>query len=385
MKTVAVDAMGGDHAPAAIVEGAVAAVRELRIPVVLVGSRERIERELSKHGAEGLGIAVRHASEVIGMDDSPIVALRRKKDNSIRVSLDLVRSGECAAFVSAGNSGAVMASAVMLLGNLGVVDRPAIALEIPSARGGYVTLLDAGANVDCTPLNLIQFAIMGDVYARSVRGLLSPRIGVISNGEESTKGTEITRAADHALRLLPLNYIGYIEGRDVNAGNVDVAVTDGFTGNVILKTMEGFAGFMQILLRRVFERNLRTRLGYLLVKKELATVRQTLDYDSVGGAPLLGVNGVTIIAHGRSSPWAIRNAIRVAAEAAGKNLNGHISGALTTTPGMTELAGAYKRGGFWQQIKGRFRGRDGRDGRAERPEDEGAEGAEADGETPKNE
>ncbi|MGH7819753.1 MAG: phosphate acyltransferase PlsX, partial [Candidatus Binatia bacterium] len=163
MKTVAVDAMGGDHAPAAIVEGAVAAVRELRIPVVLVGARDRIERELAKHGAEGLGIAIRHAAETVAMDESPVVALRRKKDSSIRVALDLVRSGECAAFVSAGNSGAVMASAVMLLGNLGGVDRPAIALEIPSARGGYVTLLDAGANVDCTPLNLVQFAVMGDV------------------------------------------------------------------------------------------------------------------------------------------------------------------------------------------------------------------------------
>ena len=364
MKTVAVDAMGGDNAPGAIVEGAIAAVRELRIPVVLVGLRERIEPELVRQGAQGLGIGIRHASEIVGMDESPVVALRRKKDSSIRVALNLVKSGECAAFVSAGNSGACMAAAVLVLGNIGGVDRPAIALEIPSVRAP-VTLIDAGANVECTPVNLVQFAVMGDVFARSVRGLVSPRIGVISNGEESSKGTEITRSADAALRQMPVNYLGYVEGRDISAGNLDVAVTDGFTGNVILKTMEGFAGFMQVLLRRLFESNLRTKLAYLLIRKQLDGLRQTLDYDAVGGAPLLGVNGVTIIAHGSSGPWAIRNAIRVASEAAGKDLNGRIQAALESMPEVAELERNLKRRGLWQQIKGRFRGRDGRADRAE--------------------
>lgn len=368
MLTVAVDAMGGDHAPAAVVEGAVDAARDLGIPVVLVGVRARIEQELDKLGARPLGIPIRDASEVVGMDESPVVALRKKKDNSIRVGLDLVRSGECGSFVSAGNSGAVMAVSVVTLGNLSGIERPAIALEVPSARSP-VTLLDAGANVECTPLNLVQFAVMGDVFARAVRGLVSPRIGVVSNGEEVTKGTAATREADSVLRHMPLNYVGYIEGRDVGQGNVDVAITDGFTGNVILKTMEGFAKFMGVLLRRLFEKNLRTRLAYLLLRKELDSLRSTLDYDSVGGAPLLGVNGVTIIAHGSASAWAIRNAIRVASNAAEKDLVGQITRTITETPEFAEVASAGKRKGIWQQIRGRLRGREGKgEEESERPE-----------------
>lgn len=365
MKAVAVDAMGGDHAPGAVVEGAVSAARELRIPVVLVGHRDVVGRELGRHDAQNLPITVRHSAEVVGMEDSPVVALRKKKDNSIRSGLEIVQSGDVGAFVSAGNSGAVMACAAVVLGTLAGVDRPAIALEVPSRRGNVI-LLDAGANVECSPLNLVQFAVMGDVFGRSVKGMLSPRIGLVSNGEEASKGTEITRAADAALRQMPINYVGYVEGRDLNAGNVDVAVTDGFTGNVILKTMEGFAGFIQALLRRMFEANLRTKIGYLLVRKELNAIRQTLDYDAVGGAPLLGVNGVTIIAHGSSSARAIRNAIRVAADSATKNLNAQISEGLRSVPGMADLSsGALKRRGIWQQIKGRFRvGRDGKGDRA---------------------
>ncbi|MGH7819083.1 MAG: phosphate acyltransferase PlsX, partial [Candidatus Binatia bacterium] len=323
MKTVALDAMGGDHAPAAIVEGAVAAARELAIPVVLVGDREVVARELAKHHPGDLPITIRHASQVVEMDDGPVVALRRKRDSSIRVGFNLVKAREADAFVSAGNSGAMMAAAVMILGNLPNLERPAISLEIPSRRG-HVTLLDAGANVDCGPMNLVQFAVMGDVFARSVRGLLSPRVGVISNGQETSKGTEITRDADRVLRLMPLNYVGYIEGRDLNAGNVDVAVTDGFTGNAILKSLEGLGSFVQFLLRQMFERNLRTKLAYLLLKKELDRIRQILDYDAVGGAPLLGVNGITVIAHGSSSPRAIKNAVRVAADAVRKDLNAQI-------------------------------------------------------------
>ncbi|MEA2626519.1 MAG: phosphate acyltransferase [Candidatus Binatota bacterium] len=361
MKSVAVDAMGGDHAPGAIVEGAVAAARELSIPVTLVGRSEIVDRELARHDTAGLPIAVRHASEVIAMDDSPIEGLRRKKDNSIRVALELVRAGESDAFVSAGNSGAAMASAVMILGNLPGVNRPAIALEIPSRRG-HVTLLDAGANAECVPLNLVQFAVMGDIVSRSLRGIQSPRVGIVSNGEESSKGTALTRVADHTLRSMGLNYVGYVEGRDLNAGKVDVAVTDGFTGNVILKSMEGLAAFILSLLRHAFEANWRTKLGYLLVRKELDHLRQTLDHDAVGGAPLLGVNGVTIVAHGASSPRAIRNAIRVASESATKRINAQILEGLKAVPEMAGLAESLKaRRGLWQQIKGRLRG--GRDGK----------------------
>jgi glycerol-3-phosphate acyltransferase PlsX len=362
MKTIAVDAMGGDHAPEAIIEGAITAARELRIPVTLVGDRDIITHELGRHRAGNLPIQVHHASQVVEMDDSPVETLRRKRDSSIRVGFALVKSGDADAFVSAGNSGAMMAAAVMLLGNLPGVDRPAIGIELPSRRG-HVTLLDAGANVECAPLNLVQFAVMGDVFARSVRGLLSPRVGIVSNGEEESKGTELTRAADRVLRQMPLNYVGYIEGRDINAGNVDVAVTDGFTGNAILKSLEGLGSFVQFLLRQMFERNLKTKLAYLLLKKDLDRIRQALDSDAVGGAPLLGVKGVTIIAHGSSSPKAIKNAIRVAADSTRKNLIAEISGGLRVVPDIQELPGAVtRRGGLWQQLKGRFR----RDGKSDR-------------------
>jgi len=363
MKTVIVDAMGGDHAPQAVIEGAVGAARELSIPVTLVGDRDVIAHELGRK-AGSLPIHIRHASQIVEMDDSPVEALRRKRDSSIRVGFQLVKSGEADAFVSAGNSGAMMAAAVLLLGNLPGVHRPAIALELPSRRG-HVTLLDAGANVECEPLNLVQFAVMGDVFGRSVRGLLSPRVGIVSNGEEESKGTELTRAADRVLRQMPLNYVGYIEGRDINAGNVDIAVTDGFTGNAILKSLEGLGSFVQFLLRQMFERNLKTKLAYLLLRKDLERIREVLDYDAVGGAPLLGVNGVTIIAHGSSSPKAIKNAIRVAAESARKNLIAQISGGLRAVPEIQELPGMAPRHGggrFWQQLKGRFR----RDGKADR-------------------
>lgn len=384
MKTVAVDAMGGDHAPQAIIDGAIAAARELRIPVTLVGDREMLTRELARHHAGALPINVHHASQVVEMDDGPVEALRRKRDSSIRVGFHLVKTGDADAFVGAGNSGAMMAAAVMLLGNLPGVDRPAISLQIPSRRG-HVTLLDGGANVECVPLNLVQFAVMGDLFARSVRGLLSPRIGIVSNGAEENKGTELTRAADRVLRQMSLNYVGYIEGRDINAGNVDVAVTDGFTGNVILKSLEGMGSFAQFLLRQMFERNLKTKLAYLLLKKDLDRIRQVLDYDEVGGAPLLGVDGVTIIAHGSSSPKAIKNAIRVAAEAARKNLIGQISGGMRDLPEMQDLPGTLKRhGGFWQQLKGRFR----RDGKADRNGDargEAEEGVDEPGDAPKPE
>ncbi|HUE38541.1 MAG TPA: phosphate acyltransferase PlsX [Candidatus Binatia bacterium] len=372
MKTIAVDAMGGDHAPEAIVEGAIDAARELSIPVTLVGDRERITRELNRHRVGDLPVLVHNASQVVEMDDSPVESLRRKRDSSIRVGFHLVKTGDADAFISAGNSGAMMAAAVMLLGNLPGVDRPAIGQEIPSRRG-HVTLLDAGANVECAPLNLVQFAVMGDVFARSVRGLLAPRIGIISNGEEANKGTELTRAADRSLRQMPLNYVGYIEGRDLNAGNVDVAVTDGFTGNAILKSLEGLGSFVQFLLRQMFERNLKTKIAYLLLKKDLDRIRKVLDYDAVGGAPLLGVNGVTVIAHGSSGPKAIKNAIRVAAGAARKNLIAQIAGGLRSVPEIEEVPGASpRRTRFWQQLKGRFR----RDGKADRNGDARTEGPE---------
>ena len=329
MRPVAIDALGGDHAPGVAVAGAVAAARELASPIVLVGQEEAIRSELRKHRLSGLPVGVHHAAEVVTMDDNPIEAMRRKRGSSIQVGLELVRSGEVGAFVSAGNSGAVMASAVRVLGRLPGVGRPAIAVELPS-RSHPVTLLDAGANVDPKPEHLIEFAVMGDVIGRTLRGIPSPRIGIVSNGEEPSKGTEATRLADRALRRMPLSYVGYVEGRDLMAGKVDVAVTDGFTGNVILKTIEGFGSFLFEALRKTSRSNVLTMFGFLCARGAFKKLHRLVDHEAVGGAPLVGVNGVTIIAHGGSSPRAIQNAIRVGAEAAAADIPGRILEALNT-------------------------------------------------------
>jgi glycerol-3-phosphate acyltransferase PlsX len=311
---IALDAMGGDLAPKATVEGAVLAARDFGIEVVMVGDGEILARELADHDAANLPIRIEHAPEVVLMDDSPLESVLSKPRSSIHVGLDLVKRGDASAFVSAGNSGAVMTASMMILGNLNYVDRPAIASLVPTSEG-FGLLIDAGANTDVKPINLVQFAVMGSVYWRYVRNVSRPRVGILSNGEESSKGNENTRAAAAMLEQMPtyVHYIGYVEGRDINRAKVDVVVTDGFTGNVALKTMEGFSSFLLGSLREVFGANWRTRLGYLLVRKNLTAMRERLDPSEYGGAPLLGVSGVSIIAHGSSNPKAIRSAIRAAA------------------------------------------------------------------------
>ncbi len=311
---IALDAMGGDLAPKATVEGAVLAARDFGIEVVLVGDGEILARELADHDAANLPIRIEHAPEVVLMDDSPLESVLSKPRSSIHVGLDLVKRGDASAFVSAGNSGAVMTASMMILGNLANVDRPAIASLVPTSEG-FGLLIDAGANTDVKPINLVQFAVMGSVYWRHVRNVSRPRVGILSNGEEASKGTEITRAAASMLGQMPtyVHYVGYVEGRDINRAKVDIVVTDGFNGNVALKTMEGFASFMLGNLRELFGANTRTRLAYLLMRKNLNAMRERLDPSEYGGAPLLGVSGVSIIAHGSSNPRAIRNAIRAAA------------------------------------------------------------------------
>jgi phosphate acyltransferase len=311
---IALDAMGGDLAPKATVEGAVLAARDFGIEVVMVGDGEILARELADHDAANLPIRIEHAPEVVLMDDSPLESVLSKPRSSIHVGLDLVKRGDASAFVSAGNSGAVMTASMMILGNLNYVDRPAIASLVPTSEG-FSLLIDAGANTDVKPINLVQFAVMGSVYWRYVRNVSRPRVGILSNGEESSKGNENTRAAAAMLEQMPtyVHYIGYVEGRDINRAKVDVVVTDGFTGNVALKTMEGFSSFLLGSLREVFGGNWRTRLAYLLVRKNLTAMRERLDPSEYGGAPLLGVSGVSIIAHGSSNPKAIRSAIRAAA------------------------------------------------------------------------
>lgn len=311
---VALDAMGGDAGPAVNVEGAVAAARELGLGVILVGVQEEIRRHLDRHDLRGLPIKVRHASEVVEMRESPSTALRKKKDSSIRVAVDLVRSGDADAVVSAGNTGAVMAITLVVLGPLAGVERPAIAAALPTLAG-HAILLDVGANVDCKPRHLIQFAIMGNVYARQVLGKARPRVGLLSIGEEETKGNELTKEAFRALEEEPgIEFIGNVEGVDVFKGYADVVVCDGFTGNVALKIGESVAETIMALVREEVTADLRSRAGALLLKPAFRRLQRRLDYSEVGGAPLLGVNGITIISHGRSSAKAIRNALRVAGD-----------------------------------------------------------------------
>jgi glycerol-3-phosphate acyltransferase PlsX len=306
--------MGGDAGPAVNVEGAVAAARELGLGVILVGVQEEIRRHLDRHDLRGLPIKVRHASEVVEMGESPSTALRKKKDSSIRVAVDLVRSGDADAVVSAGNTGAVMAITLVVLGPLAGVERPAIAAALPTLAG-HAILLDVGANVDCKPRHLVQFAIMGNVYARQVLGKARPRVGLLSIGEEETKGNELTKEAFRALEEEPgIEFIGNVEGVDVFKGYADVVVCDGFTGNVALKIGESVAETIMALVREEVTADLRSRAGALLLKPAFRRLQRRLDYSEVGGAPLLGVNGITIISHGRSSAKAIRNALRVAGD-----------------------------------------------------------------------
>jgi glycerol-3-phosphate acyltransferase PlsX len=355
--------MGGDLAPKATLEGAVGAARDFQIEVVLVGDRELIVRELGEYDLSGLPITIEHAPEIVAMDDSPVESVLGKPESSIHIGLDLVQSGKVDGFVSAGNSGAVMATAMAILGNLPGVDRPAIASMVPTT-GGLSLLIDAGANTEVKPLNLVQFAVMGSVYWRQVHKAAQPRVGILSNGEESSKGTELTRSAAAALLQMArhINYIGYIEGRDINRAKADVVVTDGFTGNVTLKTMEGFASFLLGNMREVFDSGLLRRLFYFFFfRSRISIIRQRLDPAEYGGAPLLGVNGVAIIAHGSSSGRAIRNAVRAAAnEALVRHVNSEIVDVLMATPLSLVAKPASARGirGVLERMRERLHPRD---------------------------
>jgi phosphate acyltransferase len=346
---IAVDAMGGDHAPEAVVDGAVQAASEYGIHVILVGDRDLLHHLLQRRKAGDLPVSVKHASEVVEMHESPSVAVRRKRDSSLRVAFDLVRSGEAVAAVSAGNSGAAMAVAMLVLRLLPGVERPAIAATLPTL-GGTTVLLDVGANVDCKPVHLIQFALMGEVFAHHVLKIERPRVGVLSNGEEETKGTELTRAADEALRKSSLNYLGYVEGRDIFAGKADVVVCDGFTGNVVLKASEGLAQAFGSMLRTELTSGLLPKIGYLFSRGAFRRLRRRLDYAEVGGAPLLGVNGIGLISHGSSDAKAIKNAIRAAQSFADERVNLHMMQLLEKNEDL-EAWGSRKARRFWTNLK----------------------------------
>jgi len=313
--------MGSDKAPKPEIEGALQAARHHGARVLLVGPESLLKAELARYpGARHLPIDVVHASEVITMDDK-VEAIRGKRDSSIRVGLRLVRNGRADGFVTAGNTGAAMATARMVLGSLPGVDRPALAAAFPTVLNTAAVLLDVGANVDCEPINLEQFAVMGDIYCRAIFGMKRPRVGLLSIGEEESKGNELTREAFKLLKRLPLNFVGNVEGRDLYLGQVDVIVADGFVGNVALKTSEGVARLVRAVLKETLKSTITRQVGALLSRNAFADFKKRLDHTEYGGAPLLGVKGVCIITHGSSNTNAIKNAIRVAAEFAEGQVN----------------------------------------------------------------
>src|SRR5271170_253831 len=314
MTTIAVDAMGGDHAPRAEVEGAVLAARELGARIVLVGIEATLRLELGRHRHRGLPIDIVNATEVVTMSDSPAHAFRRKKDSSLHVAAKLVRDGKADALVSTGNTGAVMTVARFGLGTLPSVDRPALAGAFPNMKEKFCVILDVGANVDSKAEQIEQFAVMGEIYYRTIWGTKRPRVALLSIGEEEMKGNELTREAAARLKQLSLNFVGNVEGRDVFRGDVDVIVCDGFIGNIALKIGEGLVEHIQGMLKKAINSSLRSQVGYVLSKEAFDSFRKRTDSSEYGGAPLLGVNGITIIGHGRSNALAVKNAIRVASE-----------------------------------------------------------------------
>ncbi len=339
MITIAVDAMGSDNAPKSEVEGTLQAVKALGVKVILVGKEDVIRAELAQHdGWRDLPIEIQHASEVITMDDSAAKAVRSKRDSSIRVGSRLVRDGLAQGLVSAGNTGAVMATAKMVQGMVPGVDRPALASAFPTLKGKPVVVVDVGANVDCEAKMLAQFAVMGDIYSRLIFRTPRPKVGILSIGEEEHKGNDLTRAASHLIKCLPLNFIGNVEGRDIFTGETDVIVCDGFVGNVALKVSEGLADIVKTMLQESLKETVTRQMGYLLARSAFVDFKKRLDYSEFGGAPLLGVRGVCIICHGRSNAKAMKNAIRVAAEFATGRLNERIEAELGRWTGENGLA-----------------------------------------------
>lgn len=321
---IVLDAMGGDHAPQAIVAGAVQAARSSEIPMVLVGRQDVLEAELRNHDAAGLPLSIHHAPDVITMHDHA-TAVRQRPESSIRVACNLVKSGEGKALVSAGHSGATMAAALMSFGRIPGISRPALIALIPARATHPTLLIDMGANADCKPHQIQQFGLMGSIYSEQVYGVSNPRVGLLSIGEEPTKGNELSLAAYALLEEASLNFVGNIEGRHIVADSVDVVACDGFTGNVALKTLEGTAEAIGGLLRSALRANPRTMLGAWLAKPAFDRVRAHMDYEEYGGAPLVGLNNAVIIAHGRSSAKAITNALRLAQQSVAMDVTAKIN------------------------------------------------------------
>jgi len=336
MVTIALDAMGGDKAPVPEVEGAIHAAKEFGHRILLVGDGPTVKQALRTHdgSAKGLPIEVVHASERITMEDHAAKAARTKKESSMHVCARLVANGVAEGFISAGNTGACMAIAKMILGKVPGVDRPALSGVFPTQKGSPVVVVDVGANVDCEPAMLQQFGLMGEIYSRAVLKVKRPRVGLLSIGEEEHKGNALTRDTTPLLKALDIHFIGNVEGRDLFTGHADVIVCDGFVGNVALKVSEGLAEMFRNLLRESLQATVTRKIGYALSRSAYKQFGKRIDYSEVGGAPLLGVKGVCIISHGRSNGNAIKNAIRVAGEFATSGMNQRIE------EGLREYASA---------------------------------------------
>jgi glycerol-3-phosphate acyltransferase PlsX len=326
MITIAVDAMGGDKAPVPEVEGAIQAARQFGHRIILVGDRDEIHQRLDAHGesCRELPIEIVHATERITMEDHAAKAARSKKGSSMHTCARLVADGKADGFLSAGNTGACMAIAKMVLGKVPGVDRPALSGVFPSLKGTPVVVVDVGANVDCEPAMMAQFGLMGQIYSRLVLKVKNPRVGLLSIGEEEHKGNALTRDATPLLKDMAFNFIGNVEGGDLFSGHADVIICDGFVGNVALKVAEGLAEMMSKMLKESLTATISSKIGYALSRSAFKDFKKRIDYSEIGGAPLLGVKGVCIICHGRSDANAIKNAIRVAAEFASSNMNQRI-------------------------------------------------------------
>jgi glycerol-3-phosphate acyltransferase PlsX len=322
METViAVDAMGSDRAPKPELEGVLLAARHYNVKVLLVGPEEQLKRELSAHPARHSSVEVVNATEVIHMHEKAAHSIRAKKNSSMHVGMRLVRDKVAAGFVTAGNTGAAMAIAKLVLRALPGVDRPALAAVFPTSAGKPAILIDVGANVDCKPHNLAQFAVMGEIYCRAIFGVHKPKVGLLSIGEEEVKGNDLTRQAFTLIKELGLNFLGNVEGRDLYNGRVDVIVCDGFVGNVALKISEGLSSAVRFLLRESLKSTITSQVGALLSRKAFVDFQKRIDDSEYGGAPLLGLKGVAIVGHGSSNANAIKNAIRVAKQFAESGIN----------------------------------------------------------------
>lgn len=307
---IAVDVMGGDNAPQAIIEGCIEAIKEYDIDMYLVGLKEDVEENLGSNIGNPK-IHIVEAQEIIKNDDAPVNAIRRKKNSSLVLGMQLVKSNDCDAFLSAGNTGAFLAGSLLRVGRIKGIDRPALAPILPSTKGEFM-LLDAGANVDCKPINIFQFALMGSVYMEKIVGITKPRVGLLSNGTEEGKGNDLTKQSFELLKESNLNFIGNIEARDIVSGICDVCVSDGFVGNIVLKNTEGLASGIMSMIKEEINKSFLSRLGAILMKNSFVRLKRRFDYKEYGGAPFLGINGIMVKAHGSSDKKAIKNAIRQA-------------------------------------------------------------------------